>query len=1449
MALLIAMLGGSYTALQSSRIQTLITQRLTERLSQITQSNISIGHVEINFFNKILLKDVLFKDQNNDTLIYSELISAKINSFRLREKRIHIDELTFDNNTISIKRDSINHFNFSFLLDSLSTKKDSSELWEINCMQFGFRRSKIALADSFSKNNIQIFLTDLNLNISDFKISSDSIQLKIKDINFYDGKRLMLKEFSANFLATSEKIVIDSINLKSERSEILDSRLEIQLKDTGEKALTKPKIDLRITKSKLSIYELAELVPALRGMDQDVFINGRIYGNIDDIKGKNLVLKTGQSTQVILDFYINGISDPENMYLFFDLKQSLTTFSDISNIRLPNRSNIRNLNFPQSFYEAGLLKFNGNFSGFISDFVTFGTLESKMGILKTDISVVPKDKGTVRYRGRISTTNFNVGELFKNKQYGNITFNGEVDGNYNNSKEAIAGLLKGDISEFELNNYKYKNIALDGLYMDKMFDGLLSIHDPNLDFDFQGQVDFNDKKPDFNFNLELLKFVPGNLNLGDNYSNAELALNMKAKFTGDNIDDLKGVILVNNGTFRNENGTLALNKLQLVSVPKDSSNTLSFTSDFFDFEFEGNYHYEGLLNSLKKTINHFLPAINYKTKNSQGQNEFEYRINVKNIDSLTKVFYPSLKFETPFLLYGSMQSKKSNFELEGSIPGFQYKNLWFRNVFISNKTIDNQYSSKFKFGEILNKTGMTIYDLTLDSRIADNIAKNKISWNMDKDSTKSSLISTQTKFNKPDSSSYPNILVEFFPSEIYIADTIWQFDGFTSNIDSSSISINKFNFHCGNQNLRIDGNISTDKSDILNVNFDDIEIDFLQKSFGKKSSLNGLLNCSIGISDFYNNPVVLSDVTIDSLYLKNFLIGNVKLQSKWGQTDTLLKSELTITKNQKQNFNAQGTYNPKTKKLDFDTHADSLSLKLLEPVIKDNLSGFEGYASGNVKIGGTIKKLLFDGALYAENAGVKIDYTQGFYSFSDSIYFNADTILFDNITIADPYNNEGTFNGTLVHNTFKNIKYDLSINSPNMQVLNTKVRDNEQFYGDIFANCRINLTGQGTTILLSGSATTLKGTGVFISMDYEGDIKQYDFVVFKDTEQNEELEQFFASKKKVNFTIALTVEATAEAQVQLVYNSSIGDVIKAKGEGILLFEMDKDENIYLSGNYTVTEGDYLFTLQNIMNKRFIIEQGGTIVWSGDPYNAIINLTAIYKLKAALNDLMIENYLFPGEDIYQRIPVECKILLKEELTNPLIDFEIDFPEEDESLIGILQQFINTDEEMNKQILSLIVMGKFYTPEYLRGQFEAQNPNALGTTASEIFSNQLSNWLSQISNNWDFGVNYRPGNDITNDEIELALSTQIFNDRVLLNGNIGNNVNPESTNSSQIVGDFDIKVKLVPSGKIQFKAFNRSNNNVIYETAPYTQGIGLSFKEEYNTLDELLKKIGSLFKKKK
>jgi len=1446
-ASLFVMLVGFGLAIRNSYIQTFFTKQLVKQLSEQTNTNISIRNVNIAFFNKVILDDILIEAQNNDTLFFTKQAFAKIDSFKIKKRRISFSEIRFEGNKINIVKDSTAKFNFTFLLDSLKTNKDTSIYWNINCNQFDFQKSDFYYVNNYSENTTKVLLHDLNLNISEFINHKDSIKLDVNSLSFNDGKTLFLEQLSANILVKNHKIRIDSLNMRSKNSLVENSDLTLGIGKDSLAATMGPDIDFNVKQSVISFTELAELAPALRGMNQKIKLSGNIYGNSDDLKGRDILLTTGRNTNANLDFYINGITDPETMYLFLDLKKLNTSFTDISNIRLPYKSAIRYIEFPESFYENDFLSYSGNFNGFLTDFVTFGTIESPLGILKTDVSVIPKEKETVRVNGRMSSLDFNLGELLQNSKLGEISFNGEIDGNYYGDNKTIAGIFKGDISKIKINDYIYQNIQLDGLYVDEVFDGLLSIDDRNINFDFQGQFDLNEMSPEFNFNLKLNQFRLGELNLSTDFPDSEMAFNMKAKFTGNKIDNLKGLIVVNDGKYKNRNGQFDLENIQLYSVPDDSVKTLTLKSDFVDAEIKGDYHFQSIFKSFRLIANHFLPAIKCEAPHDIQLNTFDYEINVKDVNEIATVFNPEIKFETPFLLYGNVDAENTDFELAGSIPGFQFNDFWIRNIFISNKTVDEKYSSIFKFGEVLHRSGMEIYDFTINSKIAKNIVNNEITWNNSLDSTLQSTLKSQTVFSVSDSTNYPEMISEFYPSEIFIADSSWQFSPFIIELDSGVVQVQDFNISHDNQTISLDGNISREGSNQLSVKLSDIDLGFLTKSFGTKKSFNGLLNSSIGISGFYSKPMVLSNIVVEGFTFEDYMVGDVNLLSQWDKGNTLINSELEIVKNNKKTLVATGHYNPESRIIDYEANADSLSLKLLGTVIKKNLSNFEGHATGKVKIGGTTDKLALNGALYATDAGVVVDYTQGEYSFNDFVYFKDDTIEFEDITFTDAYNNQGLFRGTLVHENFKDMIYNLTIVSPEMLVLNTTSKDNEQFYGKAFANCKLDITGQGKTVALKGTATTLRNTEINISMDYEGEIQQYDFIEFKRPEEDVEREQFFSKNVKSNFSIQLTVEATPEAKVQLIYNSRIGDIIKAQGEGILLFEMDKDYNISLSGDYTLTQGDYLFTLQNVLNKRFTIDQGSSIVWSGDPYNANIDLTAIYKLKASLYDLLIESYII--DDIYQRIPVECKIILTEELINPVIDFDIDFPEENESVVDILQQYIHTEEEMNKQILSLIVMGKFYTPEYLRGTYESQNPNTLGTTASEVFSNQLSNWLSQISNDVDVGFNYRPGNSITNDEIELALSTQILDDRVTLNGNIGNNVNPESTNSSQIVGDFDMKVKLVPSGKIQFKAFNRSNNNLIYDTAPYTQGIGLTFKEEYNSINELAKKIGSIFKKKK
>jgi hypothetical protein len=1445
LGLLAASTAATYIFLQNSRVQTFLTRRIAKEISKKIDAKITIGKVDIAFFKKLLLKDVVIEDQQADTLFFVETISAKIDSLRFRRRKIAINRLTFNNSSFNIKKFPDDKYNFIFIRDSLLSEREKPEEWQIFCNDFFFTESKIIYNDTSKKINKTVTLGDFNFEITDFKYIKNYITFKINRLILNDKNGFEIKQLNSVFTAEENQITLTDFTLKTGRSDISNCKIQFVLPHDSISRQKSTQLDLTFLHSKISFYDIAMLFPGLKGMNQVVDFSGRIFGDMNDLKGKDLTINTGDNTSAVLDFYANGISNPDNMYLFIDLKSSCTTFSDLSRIRLPYKEGSNYLNFPESFYEAGLLTYNGNFTGFLTDFVAYGTLASEMGILTTDVSVVPDEEERIIYRGKIATENFLLGRLFNNKSLGKITFDGSVDGFFNKMTQSLAGAFEGDIRQVEINRYNYENIYLDGILNNRMFDGLVIVNDSNLEFDFLGKINLNPEVPDFDFRMDVKKAMPGKLNLSDLFPEAELSFSMNANFSGNKLDNMAGSILVENGSYKNRNGKLDLKGFELKSIISGTNKYLTLTSDFFDVEINGNYYFQNIVNAFRKSFNPYLPAVTYDEL--PKENIFGYQIDVKNLDEVVEVFAPGYKIETPFLLYGMLDSEKSVFELKGSIPGLRSKNIMIKNIFIGNGPEGGEYSSRFKFGEMLLKNGMNLQNITIDSQIDNNEINNQITWGNTGKITYSGIVKTRATFMERKGQSYPHIAIRGYPADIYIADSLWRINPFEACIDSSSVEINNFRFYSSDQSFSLNGKIGTDLSDILTAELENIKLGYLSSYLQRELPLEGILTGTAGIVDFYGTRRILSDLTIKNFSFKDQNIGDLSFVHQWNNSESVLNSELKVKTNNRESLYAKGYYKPGTKELLYNADFDHFSLVILETLIRKNFSNFHGDATGKMRIHGNQDKILLDGTLEGSNAGLTVDYIQVSYNFNDSVRFRGDTIHFDNIVFHDVAGNRGTFGGTIIHDNFRNMDYDLSIVSDKITAINTTSANNEQFYGKVIAGGRLFITGHARDVTLTGSATTRQGTSVNINLENESELERYDFIQFVSTEDPERQEFLFPEDKdEGNFNLNLTIRATPEAKAQLIYNSQIGDVIKAQGEGVLVFGMDNDGNITLSGNYAVEKGDYLFTLQNVINKRFSIEQGGTIEWSGDPYNAIIDISAIYKLKASLYDLLVNTY----DNIYQsqRIPVECKILLSEELSNPVIDFEINFPSVEDRLVDELRQFFNTQEEMNKQILSLIVLGKFYTPEYLRGTYEAQNPNLIGTTASELFSNQLSNWLSQISNNVDIGLNYRPGNQITNDEIELALSTQLFNDRVTINGNIGNNTNPNTENNSQLVGDFEVNLKLIPSGKFKFKAYNRSNNNLIYETAPYTQGIGFSVSEEYSNFKDLLNRITGIFNRK-
>ncbi len=1449
MSAFILMLLAMYGLFQTSPVQTYLVQLITNRLSKQFNTTISIQGVDIRFFNKLVLKKVLVEDQQHDSLLYVDAFIAEVDSFSLKRKFVALSRLEFDKAQVFVSIDTAGVANYQFLLDAVSsgeTKKDSST-FRLTCSKFAFNDAKVVYAFSDQDTRKIIDLEDIGIEVSGIELGPKRTAFCLNAMTLNDSKDFRIDSLSAHFIAQNDSIELKNIRLKTAFSTIDSASLIIDRSGLDSVPdFKKVKLDLNLAQSQISLKDISQFVPAIKGMDQVLKLKGRIYGAMSDLKGRDVELSMGDKTRLNFDFYLNGLPDIRTTYMHLDLKTSYTDIRDLEKVKLPNSSPVQYLEVPEMFEKAGIIEYNGNFTGFLNDFVAYGTFKSRLGTLKTDLLINSLNNKILVYGGHLKTVNFKLGELLGQKDVGTITFNGNVKGEINQGTQDFMAKVDGKVDSVKLMQYSYKDISLNGKFEDEKFDGSLNINDKNLQLAFNGKLDFNTDVPVFDFDMHVDKadFKALKLNQSDSVSAATFSLH--ANFAGTNIDNVQGWIRFDNGRYWNQNGEMVFDNFELSTFDEDEP-VLQINSDFLDAELRGDYHIYDLPNAIKKVIVHYLPASGMTYDKKRTRNNFAFWAHVKNVDQLTRVFFPGLVIH-PGEIEGEVDLARDYVNLTGDFPYIEYNSTIFHDVKLSLAS-NGELQFRNRIGNIELPNQFRIYNISLLSDIENDRVDSKLVWNNFSEKSYSGSVNVLTTFKK-EKNRLPHVDLAVKPTRIYIADSLWTMNSGTISIDSTEITVKNIKLANKNQYLMFDGAVSKDQSKKLNLLFNHLSLTNLNAVFSEDLGIEGEVNGSVSFFDLYEQPLFLANLKLDNLIYSGQALGDASLVTRWDRNAEKIFAEVSMTKDNHRTMYVDGSYNPKKDSIDFNANFEHFSLLALQPVLDGTFTNIRGNASGKVRIYGHPDHIKHDGGLYAENAGLTIPAIQVAYSFSDTVKFADDVMIFEKIRFQDMYGNTGVFDGTIKHKDFSGMVYNLTMTSPRILAINTTSADNEQFYGQAFASGVLRITGKGADVYLNGNCRSERGTDLNIWLEYEETAEEVDFLRFVKRSiipglELEEKEQDYSSS---NLTMNFDVEVTPEARMQLIYNSKVGDVIKAQGSGNLQIAIDKNFNISMYGDYTVEQGDYLFTLQNIINKKFEIERGGTIGWNGDPYDAILNLNAIYRLKAPLSELFgsSADYI----DASQRIPVWCKIALTKNLSNPDIKFDIELPTAEDRVRDVVRQYISTEEDMNKQILSLLVLGQFYMPEYLRGSYVATSSNLVGTTASELMSNNISNWLSQISKDFDFGVNYRPGNQLTDDEVELALSTQIFNDRVTINGNIGNNSSQVSTNNnSDLVGDFDINVKLTKNGKLQLKAYNHANNNLIYETSPYTQGVGVSFREDFDTFEELWKKVKNLFRSRK
>ena len=1458
-----------FALLQLGFVQTFLAHKAASYLSGKLETKISIQRLRANLKLDINLKNVVIHDQHDSILLEAKEIQANILKISRKNRVIMFRKIEIDQCYFALRKyEDDSETNLKFLTDyfksddTLKVKKK----WRLGCAAIYLSDSRFILDDRpkhmIKAKDIGIDFTNLdvdsiNMKVADFLLLEDTVFANIRTISLVERSG-----FKIHNLATHLKLSSGGVHATNTRLETPKSNLTMDLKllfshFTAFNDFVN-EVDIRsvIKPSYINLEDIAFFAPSLIGMDNMLKISGQVKGEIANLNAKNLILQYGKATSFFGNIAITGLPDIKESFIHFRVKELKTNRYDVENFKLPS-SGIPGLKIPPRMYLLGEVNIEGSFSGFYNDFVSYATFKTAIGTFSTDLLMRETDDGdNIAYNGNLFAEEFQLGKFAGlEDHFGKCDLDASISGS-GSELDLLNVEFVGVVDSLEFNGNTYNEIFLNGKFVENIFTGIVKIDDEYGQLDLSGSVNFNPIIPEFDIITSVRNAQLYNLQLSERDSLSLFSTKIRFDFKGENLDSFTGVLIFDSTVYYENGRTYFIDNLELTSnIFTNGSREISLESDFIDAHINGNLSPATIYHSVAEMLNYHLSFVkiddNYHNKTPDQL--FDFAINLKDTKLISDLFIPFLHIDPESKIEGDFDSKLNRISINGFSSGIDLLGMKIKDWYLDIETNKDNISiitgaDHFVFIEPKrqNQMRLGIDELVFVTNIHNDILNFDIGWDDGQElSSNEAYIEGMV-----DAQQYPLIETKIFDNMIVINDSIWIFNqDHLVTIDTSSIGFRNLEIRGGNQSIMMDGKISEDPEDIVDVNFDNFFLSnfsffFIDKGFDLKGAISG----DFSMFGLHQDPNFISDLTVLDLYFNDVLMGDADIETKWndqlkrwnafveiiqtGDSGTIKMLELT------------GDYDveAETDNFNFMISLEDYNLSSIQPFMKTFMKQFDGYGSGKLAIKGDKSSPYFEGDISVRNTELRIGYINTRYSISDVILFRDGYIGFNDITVYDSLGNNAVLNGKVFHQFFKNIVLDLTVEPVNFASMNTSFSQNELFYGDVFSTGTVTIKGPAKNLVLSVNAVTEDNTYVAIPISYTTSLSDNSFIQFINSTDSVKIEnklRLIDTGISMNFGLDVTEDAT----IQIYLPMQMGD-IKVNGNGLINMGIGSNMEFDINGTYTVNSGTFHFSLQNMLARVFRLRQGGTISWTGDVYEAKVDLKGVYQVRPSLNSLPV---LLADSSIYnRRVPVDCVVGLTGDLLNPKIRFSIEMPDATEEIRSLVFNSIDTTNEvaMNQQMISLLVLNSFSINAASGGSASS------GINSYEILSNQLSNMLSNISDDFDIGLNYTKGDALTSEQLEVALSTQLFDNRVLVYGSFGVGGYTESDATSNIVGDVLVEVKMTKDGRFRVRAFNKTNTQDLRnDNAPYTQGVGLSYQKEFDKFRDIFKRTREKKKKRK
>lgn len=1442
-------------------VQQKISVWVSEELSELLQTEVTVGRINAGLLNRIIIDDLLIDDKSGKEMVKISRLSAKFDILPLFQGRISIGSVQLFGFDINLNRpDAESDTNCQFIVDALAPadtiqKKTNIDL-RIN--SFLIRRGKFAYdvlsepetPGKFNANHIKLYNIIGNISLKAFQ--TDSINAHIRRLSVDEQSGFELRKLNLKVLGNQSNMVIEDFGVELPNTSLNMDTIRMSYDSLGsfKRFATDVKFNFNVLPSYVALQDISPFVPVLSNFKDRINLELDASGTIDQLTASRIYVGVEDLINLRGKLTLQDLSNLHDAFVFGQLSHLSINREGLEFLTRNFYGDEKN---PYSFFSRlGNVVFNGEISGYFTDLVMYGNFNTSLGLLKGDVKFSSdKEKGTVSYSGGIKTEEFNLGGILNNNKWGNVTFNLDVNTTFGSNAYPYI-VMKGLIGGLEYSDYRYENITLDGEYKNGGFDGHIDIDDENGSAFLNGSFNLVEKVPTFDFLLSVKNFNPHALNLTKNYEESEFSLNLNANFSGGNIDEMMGTIQVDSFFFKAPDKEYFLDKLVVSSNHTANKKTLSVNSSFMNANIQGDYSYRNLYSSFLNIAELYLPALSSQTrKRVESHNNFGFTVNVSDTEVLSTIFNIPLNIYNSSTIKGYLNDDANRFRVEAHFPALSYGKTFIESGLLICENPNNELTA---IARLSNHRKADVINLSLNARASNNKLTTDVSWGNNAQNTYSGQFKAHTNFTRDEEipGSPLKTLINIEPTDVILNDTVWKIHPSSITADEEKIHIDDFKFSRENQFLHLDGYLSKEETHSATLELKGINLGYIFDIFNLGSvDFGGLATGKAHITKAFDNPVMNTDLFVKDFRLNKASLGDMDIHGEWHNEEEGIYIDARIKEKELSDTNVKGYIYPVKPKsgLDLNINATNLNIGFIQEYMKGITSNISGRGTGNVRLYGTFKTLNLSGSVDTD-ASLKVDILDTSFSIQDSIYLSPTEITFKNSSLKDVEGHWGILSGYVRHTHFKNMTYRLNINSNNMLVMNTPESSDSPFYGKVYATGTAILYGNVDALTVDAAVTTNRNTNFVYSIAPTASAASSQFINFVDKTPSRNYQdsipwvsEFELAQKReqngedseLDVRLNIQIDATPDATIRIIMDPVSGDYISGRGNGNIRTEYYNKGDVKMFGNYNITQGIYKFSLQEVIRKDFLIKEGSNIIFNGNPYDANMNVQAIYTVNTVSLIDLVPAEMLAQLNVRPNVRVNSVMNLSGSLDNPDIRLAIELPNERDEVQALVRNYINTEEDINMQVLYLLAIGKFYTPDYLN---LTQNSNMMSSALSSTLSGQFNNMLSQIlnNNNWNFGTNLSTGDrGWTDVEIEGILSAQLLNNRLLINGNFGYRDNPFA--NTNFVGDFEAEWLLNRSGDIRLRAYNKTNDKYYIRTNLTTQGVGILFKKDFDNWNDL------------